>query len=122
MKKVLVFGNPLIEEDNMAVKLALELKLPSVEFVLCDSFSQLLDYNEEELVILDVVENLKKTTLIEDLDKLNLTKSLTTHDFDLGFNLKLMKALGRIKEFKIIGIPQKGDKEEIKKGIEKLLV
>lgn len=121
MKKVLVFGNPLIEKDNLAIKISEELSIPGVEFIKCESFSSLLNFKGEELIILDVVENLKKTALIKDIDRINLNKSLTTHDFDLGFNLKLMKILGKIKRFKVIGIPQKGDKEKIKRDIEKTL-
>lgn len=120
MKTILVFGNPLVEEDNLAVETAKELKIPGYGFKLCNSLSDVLS-QKGDLIILDVVENLKKTTLIKDIDQIKPSKSLTAHDFDLGFNLKLMKTLGKIKEVKIIGIPQKGDKEKIKKDINFIL-
>jgi Ni,Fe-hydrogenase maturation factor len=59
--------------------------------------------------------------LITDLDKLRTNKSISAHDLDLGFYLKLYKEMKKINHVKIIGIPQQGDKEELKEQVTKLL-
>lgn len=116
MKEILVFGNPLVKEDNLAIEIAKELKIPDVKFVICDSFSDILNYNKKEITILDIIENIDKVIIFKDIEKLKINK-FTAHDFDLAFNLKLMKKMGKINNITIIGIPQKGDKEKIKKEI-----
>ena len=119
---ILAFGNELIEQDNLAVKISKELKLENADVERCYSVNDLFKYqNYENIFILDVVRNLNKVTLIEDINKIKTHKLYSLHDFDLGFFLKLMKQLGKLKEIKIIGIPQKGDKEIIKKEIKEIL-
>ena len=89
MKKILVFGNPYLKQDNLAIEISKELNIPNTEFVQCESFNEILNYEGDELIILDVIEGIKKTVLIKDLNQIQKTNSLTAHDFDLGFNLKL---------------------------------
>lgn len=103
----------------MAIEISEKLKIPGFEFIKCESFND-IDLNEKNLTILDVVEGIDKPILIKDIDKLRINKSVTAHDFDLAFNLKLMKAMGKIEDVKIIGIPQKGGKAEIFKEIKLL--
>ena len=121
MKTILAFGNPLVKEDSLAIEIAKDLQIPGYEFKICSSINDLLNFKGSELIILDVIENIKKTALIKNIVEIKLNKSVTAHDFDLAFNLKLMKSLGKINKIKIIGIPQKGNKEEIKNGIRTFL-
>ncbi|MBL7054605.1 hypothetical protein ISS05_02520 [Candidatus Woesearchaeota archaeon] len=119
MKTVLlVFGNEYIEEDNLAVNISKELNLKNIDLKRCHSADDLFNYYDyEEIFVLDVVKNIDKVVLIENIDKIKEHKLFSLHDFDLGFFLKLMKELGSLKEIKIIGIPKKGDKESIKADI-----
>jgi len=121
MKKVLVFGNPYVEEDSLAIKISKDLKINGFEFIICSSINDIMNLQEENLIILDVVENIKKTILIKDINQLQSPRSLSVHDFDLGFFLKLMHETNQLKEIKIIGIPQKGDEEAIKKEIQEII-
>lgn len=121
MKEILVFGNPFVKEDSLAIELAKEIKIPGVKFVICDSFSDILDYDKKKVIILDVIKNINKVIIIKDIKKIKFNNSLTAHDFDLAFNLKLMKKLGKIEDITIIGIPQRGDKEKIKKNITRII-
>ncbi len=119
---LLVFGNEYLKEDNMAIKIAEELKLNNIDIKRCYSVDSIFNYYDyEKIFVLDVVKNIDKATLIEDIDKIKEHALFSLHDFDLGFFLKLMKELGTLKEIKIIGIPQKGDKEEIKESVLKIL-
>jgi len=120
MKTVLCFGNPDIKEDSMALELANELILKDFVFVKCTRAELLLEYKNKNIIILDVVKNLKDAREVS-VENIAAEKLFTTHDFDLGHFLKLMKELKLIKNVRIIGIPQSGDKEKIKDDVIKLL-
>jgi len=127
MKTFLVFGNPLVPQDSLALKLIPKLKkqFPGFNFRETDSTENLQDFGPE-LNIIDVAPEIKKIKLIEiknenDLKKLKIESITSMHDFDLGYNLKLLMQVKKIKTAKIILIPfdMVEDKafEEIKKQI-----
>lgn len=120
MKTVLCFGNPDIKEDSLALELASELVLKGFKFARCTNPELLLEYKNKKIIILDTVKNLKevKEISIKDITTDNL---FTTHDFDLGYFLKILKKIGTINKIKIIGIPQSGNKEKIKEDVIELL-
>ena len=43
--------------------------------------------------------------LIDNIEQLETKKIFTMHDFDLAYNLKLMKKVGIINSIKIFGVP-----------------
>ena len=98
--KILVCGNPLVAKDARALKAAELLKkmLPEIDFEEFDSVEELHD---EEINILDVVKGLKRPMIIKNMDDIVADKIYSTHDFDLGQTLKLLKKLGMIKKVKI---------------------
>lgn len=108
--KVYVFGNPDFEGDILALKVAEEIKdkLKDVEFVLVNPNEDLPFVGEKNVYILDAVQGIEKITILneKDLDKIKLEKSVTAHDYDLSFQLKYLKKLGKLKSFTIIGLPQ----------------
>tara|TARA_Y100000310_G_scaffold322705_1_gene382050 strand:+ start:1436 stop:1804 length:369 start_codon:yes stop_codon:yes gene_type:complete len=121
MTTVLCFGNEFIKEDSLAKELADEIKIKNTTFIKCNSLNEIIECKDKNLFILDVIENITKVIQIKDINQLKENKLCTLHDFDLSFFLKLMKTLGEIKDINIIGIPQKGNKEDIKKEIIKIL-
>lgn len=122
MKTVLCFGNPHIKGDSMSVQLAKELKVPNFEFIISIFPDEILNYkNVDELYLMDVVKGIDKVMLITEMDKIKFNQTISLHDFDLGFVLKLMKATGKLKTIKIIGLPMGVGKEEIKEQVIKLL-
>ncbi len=121
MKKILCFGNEFLKQDSLAKELADELKIPNTEFIKCSSINDVLKA-EGNIVLMDVVKGIKKVTIINDINKLKINRLYSLHDFDLGFFLKLLKETGKIKSITIIGIPQKGNKEEIKKQVYSRLI
>ena len=121
MKTIYVFGNPLVKEDSLPLKLIKKLrkKFPSLEFKEFDTVED-LDF-EKELNIIDTVKGIKKVELIEDIDKIITNKIYSMHDFDLGYNLKLLKKLKMIDKVRILGIPMKIDEEEAFRELKELI-
>ena len=104
--KILVFGNPLLHNDSIPIKLLPKLRqlYPNIEFKEIDPTED-LDKQGKHLTILDTVQGIKKITIIDDIDQLHTNKIYSMHDFDLALNLKLLKKLNIIESIKIIGIP-----------------
>lgn len=113
--KIHCLGNEFLECDSIAKKIADTLQISGAEFVKTDS----LEGINGDIVILDAAEGIKKTTVITDLDKIQTIYPVSAHDFDLGTELKLRKAMGDIGRVTIIAVPMKGNEEEIKKEIQK---
>jgi len=113
---LLAFGSHY-EKDNLAWEIAKSLTGVKVE--LCSRPEDIIDV-DDDIYIIDVVKGLTSVRLL-DLDDIKTKKSLTTHDFDVGFFLKLMEGIGKVRNIKIIGIPEKKDKKKIKAEVENLL-
>ena len=113
--KLFVFGNELVKEDSLARHVARELRITGIELVPCDSVEEMLRYGKSP-VILYVVKGLKEVRVLS-IDELQEFQSLSSHDIDLGYELKLLKEMGQIGDVRVLGIPQSGKKEEIKKRV-----
>jgi hypothetical protein len=107
---VYVFGNPEVDVDAVAVKAAgyLKNKIPQVNFKFVTPNSD-LSFSSPHPVILDVVSGIKKITVINEVDSLILPPRNTVHDFDLGFQLKYLKKLGKLGKVTIVGVPAVGE-------------
>ncbi len=118
-KKIYIAGNPLVREDSLPLKLMPKLKehFPSIEFVELEPTDSMPE--EHTLHIIDTVIGLDKVTVIKDIDKIVTGKVYSLHDFDLGFNLKLMKKTGKIENAYIIGVPAHMNEEEAFEGVKK---
>ena len=119
-KTIHIFGNPLLDFDNLPLKLAPKLQklFPEIDFVITDP-SENISPIDGELIIIDTVENTKNVILIDDIEKLETNKIYSLHDFDLAFNLKLLQKIGNLKKVKIFGVPMEGDEKEILRQLEK---
>ncbi len=106
--KVLVFGNILVEKDNIVLRILPDLKkeFPEIEFKELDA-NEDLQKQGRKLKIIDVADNLDKVREIkmislEDFNRILTNKIYSMHDFDLGYNLKLLKKMNLIDEVEII--------------------
>lgn len=115
--KIYCFGNEYIEQDSMAKKIADSLEIEGVEFIKADSIEGI----SGDLVILDVVKGITEVKMIDNIDKIKEFYPVSAHDFDLGTELKLRKAVGETNSVKIIGVPMEGDIEEIKEKVKHLI-
>ena len=120
MKKVYVFGNPLVKEDNLALEVAKELqgKIEGIEFRPVESLDEVA---EKDFVVLDVARGIKKVQAIEDLDWLETVQPVSGHDFDLALELKMLKKVGRLGKVKIIAIPMEHDAGKAAEEVARLL-
>jgi Ni,Fe-hydrogenase maturation factor len=117
-KTIHIFGNPLLDFDSLPLKLAPKLRkiFPDIDFVIADPNENLKPVNKE-LVIIDTIEGIDKVIVLDDIEKIQTQKLYTLHDFDLGFNLKLLQKIGKLEKIKIIGVPMKGDEKAILKQL-----
>jgi Ni,Fe-hydrogenase maturation factor len=113
-KKIYIFGNPLLPFDSLPLKLAprLQAALPDLEFIVTDPNENLKPINKE-LFIIDTIEGIEEVVVINDVDKIKSERIYSLHDFDLGYNLKLLQKLGELEKVKIIGVPMAGNEEKI---------
>jgi Ni,Fe-hydrogenase maturation factor len=120
--RILVFGNPLVAEDSLAIKVAKELQkeLPGVQFVHFDTMED-LEKEGPKIIVLDVAKGITKTAMVEP-GQLEMQKIVSLHDFDVAWNIALLKKLGKLKEAKIIALPWSGKVGECKKDAKKLIV
>lgn len=111
--KVYVFGNEDIKEDNAALKVATKIKTKykNIEFINIKPNEDLPFINQKLVVIIDTVLGIDEVIEINDIDKLVLSSSSTVHDFDLGFQLKYLRKIGKLGKVIIIGLPM--DEEKI---------
>lgn len=116
--KIFVFGNPLLEEDSLPLKLMpfLRQEFPGIEFIEFDPTGNLSEMGRNP-VIIDSVQGIEKVIIIQDTGQIAEGKPCSLHDFDLGLNLKLLKKIGSIDSVLVFGVPMKGQKEKIKKDL-----
>jgi len=116
--KVLVFGNPLVAQDSIALALMPKLKerFPSVEFKEFDP-TENLENEGRDLVIMDSAIGIAEVTLLEDAAGLELSGRYSMHDLDLPITLKLLKKLNAIDSVKIIAVPHNHPLERALKEI-----
>ena len=110
---VYVFGNEYVAEDKRAIEVARELEgtIEGISFVFVNPNENAPFVNERHVVILDTVQGLKDVALLEgdQIDTLILSPHGSVHDFDLTFQLRYLKKLGKLGDVTLIGIPQKGE-------------
>ena len=120
--KIYVVGNILVEVDSLPIKLLplLIKTFPDIEFLEYDPTEDLRP-NDKEIILIDTVINAKEVCLITDIDKIISERAVSLHDFDLGYNLKLMKKFGMIDNVKIIGVPPNINETEAIEEIRKII-
>ena len=107
--KVYVFGNEDLSFDSQAIKVAEKLEglIGDCEFVNIKPNQDLPFVGEKNVVIMDTVEGIDDIKIIknEDLNNISLAGKTSAHDFDLGFQLKYLKKIGKLGKITIIGLP-----------------
>jgi hypothetical protein len=111
--EVYVFGNAGVFEDRKALEVArrLEGTLKGVSFVFVAPNEDVPFAGEVRVVILDTVGGIRDVALIsgDESDGFVLSPRGTVHDFDLAFQLKYLRKIGRLGEVIVVGIPQDGE-------------
>ena len=110
--KVYIFGNEDLPEDSLAFQVARRLNpLENIEFIPVKPNEDLPFVGEKRVVMMDVVGGIDQVMVIDDeqLSKLVTSPRTTVHDFDLGFQLRYLKKLGKLRQVTIIGLPLLGE-------------
>lgn len=114
---VYVFGNEYVAEDKRAVEVARELEdtVEGVSFVFVSPNEDVPFVDEPRVVILDTVQGLQDVAVVggDGIDELLLSPRGSVHDFDLAFQLRYLKKLGKLGEVTVIGIPQEGELDHL---------
>ena len=120
--RIYVFGNPLVKEDSLPLKILPKLKKlsPKIIFEIADPNENFPPNGEKNIIILDTVKGIKKPSLLDlnHLERISKTPN-SPHDYDLMFHLQLLKKLKKIEGVKIIGIPSWVDRPKM---VNKLIV
>lgn len=110
---VYVFGNQNVPEDRKAIEAAQKLEdaMNGVSFAFVAPNEDVPFADENRVVILDTVQGIREVELIEedDIGRLISPPRGTVHDFDLAFQLRYLRKLGRLGSVTIIGVPQQGE-------------
>lgn len=111
-KIIYIFGNLLLDFDNTPLLLQPELSkiFPDFKFIIQDPNENLHPENHE-LIIIDTVEGIDKVEILTDISKIEMDPKYSMHDFDLGFNLKLLHKIGELKKVTILCVPMRINKQ-----------
>jgi Ni,Fe-hydrogenase maturation factor len=111
--RVYVFGNEDVPEDRKAIEVAqkMDRAADGVSFVFVGPNEDVPFADEGRVVILDTVHGIRDVELIEGdrIDALVLSPRGSVHDFDLTFQLRYLKKIGKLGDVTIIGVPHEGD-------------
>ena len=128
--KILIFGNALVKQDNIPLRILPQLKqkFPDIEFKEIDSTETLQNETDQNgnLTILDTaidIDQIKtlKLKTEDDFKKLQLPNNLSMHDFDLAYNLRLLKKIKLINQVKIICLPIETGEDGVIKSVKEIL-
>ncbi|MBI2233252.1 MAG: hypothetical protein HYU56_04990 [Candidatus Aenigmarchaeota archaeon] len=120
-KIIYVAGNPLVKEDSIPLRIMAKLQEDFKHFEFRELEPTDNPPEEKTLHIIDTVIGIDNVRVIKDIDSLVTGKVYSLHDFDLGFNLKLMKKMGKLKGVRIIGVPAHMKEHLALKGVRKAL-
>ena len=112
---VYVFGNEYVAEDIKAIEVARELQntVEGVSLFFVNPNEDVPFADEPRVVILDTIQGIQDVALIEGdaIDGLLLSPRGSVHDFDLAFQLRYLKKLGKLGT--VIVIPQEGEVDHL---------
>jgi len=119
--RLLLFGNPALAMDSLALEVGRALAKDGHETVHLENPLDLLEEDLSRAVILDVAVGVDDVRLLTDVDKLVLGRLCSLHDFDMAYFLKLLKAMGKLGDVRIVALPQGMDAEEAIIGVRRLI-
>lgn len=108
-RTVYVFGNEDVSVDNVPLTMSKRLAtdFPMLEFVKVAPNADLPFADQEKVIIFDTIQGISTIRIFheQDLKHLVLSPRTSVHDFDLGFQLKFLMKIGKLKYITLIGLP-----------------
>jgi hypothetical protein len=120
MMVVLCFGGRGLPGDATALELGESLNLPGVTFVPCSSPEDIVDYLDQDLYVMDVAKGVSEVTLLSDPSQIEPPPTVTPHDLDPGFFVRLVERLYGVS-VPIIALPMGVDTDVVKEQLLKLI-
>lgn len=102
--RILTFGNPAVPGDDLAHTVG-DALVDSYETRRVDDPLTLIDEDLSDAVLIDVAYGISEPKLLDDPERLRLQKTVTLHDIDLAYLLKLLKRLDKLPRVRIIALP-----------------
>ncbi len=109
MKTIYIFGNSLLTDDSLPIRIMPELsrRFPDFNFTHQDPNEDFPPLGEKNPIIIDTVAGIREPMMIDISDLKSIEKTpVSPHDYDLLFHLLLLKKLGKIDNAVIFGVPQ----------------
>ena len=118
---IYLLGNQSFEKDSLSLKLLpfLSSAFPNISFIPLDpteNFPQ-----ENNLIIIDTIINSNKILIIKEINQIQPSPNYSLHDFDLKFQLSLLKKLNLLNDFTIIGIPNNLSEEQALEELKQII-
>lgn len=110
-RTVFVFGNEDVPEDSAPLLLCdrLSVDFPMLKFVKVAPNADLPFAGQDSVTIFDTVGGIQTIQVFheDDLGHLVLSPRTSVHDFDLGFQLKFLMKLGKLRHITLVGLPMR---------------
>ncbi|MBP6993998.1 hypothetical protein KBB12_02045 [Candidatus Woesebacteria bacterium] len=108
-QKVYVFGNEDVAQDSTPLLLCDKLSedFPTLEFITVAPNADLPFVGEDHVTIFDTIQGISAIKVFDenDLKHIVLSPRTSVHDFDLGFQLKFLMKIGKLKRITLVGLP-----------------
>ena len=101
-----ICGNEVVTQDALPVLLIplISRSFPSLTVIHIDPTENF--FPENGSILIDSVEGISTCTVYSSIDQFVSTRTVSVHDYDLGFELQLLKKLHKLETIRIIGVPQ----------------
>lgn len=112
-RKILVFGNPMLKEDSLQLRILgrLRKRFPDIDFKELDPNDN-LEEEGRNLEIIDCAAGISRVVVVTDTERLVTSKVYSMHDFDLAQSLKLLKKMGYLDSVRIFCVPQDAKEDD----------
>jgi hypothetical protein len=119
---VYIIGNPLVIGDSLPILIKPKLRttFEQFDFVEIDPTENFIP--EDGSIIIDSVVGIDSVTWFDSLAAFAQTKSVSAHDYDLGFHLRFLQKLGKLPSIRIIGIPYELAQSQAERHVIDILV
>ena len=123
-RTVYVVGNPAVRRDNVPFRILPQLRraFPSIEFREADPNENFMP--EDGSIIIDTVEGIDTVRSFDSLDDFAAHHTVSSHDYDLAFHLRVLQKLHKMRNVFILGVPTNSTNTiipDVRKALAKLL-
>ena len=116
---MLCFGSTAAKGDDLALRLAAEIKMAGTKLIAVNSADGLIEHLGSDFVILDVAKGIRKPKILAGTGALETGRLVSLHDFDIAFFLKLAQKSGLQQNVTVIALPMETTMDEAKKVLPK---